>query len=204
MIDFLVYEKLNEPINVAIAYDQFSEDQKILKSNSTLLTQELSQAYKYLANFYLKKMKLDNAYDAATKCLEFAETRQEAQSILSQIAQSRNALREQEQSAAGSSANVDMEMGTSRPSQSDNLLNANQVNERALSPSLIALDNSDNPNINDTNTSMMNFAPNQMAERNQAASSSSELPTNSNSSQIQHDIQVSFNCCWVLTLNFQF
>ncbi len=34
---------------------------------------ELSQAYKYLANFYLKKMKLDNAYDAATKCLEFAE-----------------------------------------------------------------------------------------------------------------------------------
>ena len=34
---------------------------------------ELSQAYKYLANFYLKKMKLDNACDAATKCLEFPE-----------------------------------------------------------------------------------------------------------------------------------
>jgi hypothetical protein len=26
-----VYEKLNEPINVAIAYDQFTEDQKTLK-----------------------------------------------------------------------------------------------------------------------------------------------------------------------------
>ena len=34
---------------------------------------ELSQAYKFLANFYLKKMKLDNASDAATKCLEFPE-----------------------------------------------------------------------------------------------------------------------------------
>lgn len=36
-------------------------------------TNELSQAYKFLANFYLKKMKLDNAYEAATKCLEFPE-----------------------------------------------------------------------------------------------------------------------------------
>ena len=34
---------------------------------------ELSQAYKYLANFYLKKQKLDNAHEAASKCLEFAE-----------------------------------------------------------------------------------------------------------------------------------
>jgi hypothetical protein len=34
---------------------------------------ELSQAYKYLANFYLKKMKLDNAYEAASKCLDFPE-----------------------------------------------------------------------------------------------------------------------------------
>lgn len=119
-----VYEKLNEPINVAIVYDQFTEDQKLmrviffmfnfiniawvlklslfyffqLKENKFVrklflseyragfllieainilfflkTLNELCQAYKYLANFYLKKMKLDNAYDAAFKCLEFPE-----------------------------------------------------------------------------------------------------------------------------------
>ena len=61
-------------------------------------------------------MKLDNAYEAATKCLEFPEvfifviysqsliilkrfkkqTRQEAQSLLNQIAQTRNSFKEQE------------------------------------------------------------------------------------------------------------
>jgi anaphase-promoting complex subunit 8 len=85
-----VYDKLNEPINVAIAYDQFTEDQKLHRRATTSQINELSQAYKYLANFYLKKMKLDNAHEAATKCLDFAETRQEAQSILNQIAQQRN------------------------------------------------------------------------------------------------------------------
>jgi anaphase-promoting complex subunit 8 len=68
-----VYEKLNEPINVAIAYDQFTEDQKMQRRTNACQVNELSQAYKYLANFYLKKMKLDNAYEAAQKCLEFAE-----------------------------------------------------------------------------------------------------------------------------------
>ncbi len=66
-----VYEKLNEPINVAIAYDQFTEDAKLQRRQNQ--AQDLSQAYKYLANFYLKKMKLDNAYEAASKCLEFPE-----------------------------------------------------------------------------------------------------------------------------------
>lgn len=68
-----VYEKLNEPINVAIAYDQFTEDAKLQRRQNQ--AQDLSQAYKYLANFYLKKMKLDNAYEAASKCLEFPEVR---------------------------------------------------------------------------------------------------------------------------------
>ena len=68
---FKVYEKLNEPINVAIAYDQFAEDSKTNRRQNQ--AQDLSQAYKYFANFYLKKMKLDNAYEAADKCLEFPE-----------------------------------------------------------------------------------------------------------------------------------
>ena len=48
---------------------------KYLYLNVSMLKQmnELSQAYKYLANFYLKKQKLDNAHEAASKCLEFAE-----------------------------------------------------------------------------------------------------------------------------------
>jgi hypothetical protein len=50
-----VYEKLNEPNNVAIAYDQFTEDQKLNRRTSATQISELPQAYKYLANFYLKK-----------------------------------------------------------------------------------------------------------------------------------------------------
>ncbi|CAF0739094.1 unnamed protein product [Brachionus calyciflorus] len=180
-----VYEKLNEPINVAIAYDQFTEDQKILKTNSTLLNQELSQAYKYLANFYLKKMKLDQAYEAATKCLDFPETRQEAQSILSQIAQARNSIKEQESATGSGSSNVDMEIGSSNTQSDNGLLNVNRINQRGLSPSLIVLDNSDNPNINDTNISINTMNINQNTESSQGTSV--EAQVNSNSTHIQQD-----------------
>ena len=44
-----------------------------LKNLFFLFSKDLSQAYKYLANFYLKKIKLDNAYEAASKCLELPE-----------------------------------------------------------------------------------------------------------------------------------
>lgn len=34
---------------------------------------ELSQSYKYLANFFLKRNQLDKAYQYAQKCLEYDE-----------------------------------------------------------------------------------------------------------------------------------
>lgn len=74
-----------------------------------------------------------------------------------------------------------MEIGSNMPQ------NDEQINQRVLSPSIIALDNSDNPNINETNSSL-NLASNQVVEQNQAVSSSAvDVPTNSNSTQIQQD-----------------
>lgn len=34
---------------------------------------EMSQAYKYLANYYVKRNNMDEAYQYAQKCLEFEE-----------------------------------------------------------------------------------------------------------------------------------
>ena len=37
--------------------------------------EDLSHAYKYLANYYMSKDELDDAYAAAQKCAEFTEVR---------------------------------------------------------------------------------------------------------------------------------
>ncbi len=88
-----IYEKLNDQVNAAIAYDKYTQDQKLIQGSSNnfvIIKQlkivaavfkiyyfikgpDLSQAYSYLANYYFKKGRLDNAYEAATKCLEFPE-----------------------------------------------------------------------------------------------------------------------------------
>ena len=153
-----VYEKLNEPINVAIAYDQFTEDTKLQRRQNQ--AQDLCQAYKYLANFYLKKMKLDNAYEAASKCLEFPETRQEAQTLLNQIAQTRNSIKDHEggtgtgsttQSAAsvtdtpliGASNTVEMEIVNNTVTTEKNLTNeiANVDTTKNSKYDLLVMDN---------------------------------------------------------------
>ena len=41
-----------------------------------LLTyEEVSAAYKYLANYFVSKSRLDDAYDAAQKCTQYNEVR---------------------------------------------------------------------------------------------------------------------------------
>ena len=83
---------MNDSNNAAIAYDKFTQDQKLMGNANNCVNlilfikiyfyvrfffikkgSDLSQAYAYLANYYFKKRRLDNAYEAATKSLEFAE-----------------------------------------------------------------------------------------------------------------------------------
>merc|ERR1711910_235830 len=52
-------------------------------------TDEQSGAYKYLASYYLKQEMLNEAYDFAMKCTEFADVREEAKALLKEIASRR-------------------------------------------------------------------------------------------------------------------
>ena len=52
---------------------------------------EQSVAYRFLAKYYNEKNLLDEAYEFATKCTEFADTREEDKALLKEIASKRGA-----------------------------------------------------------------------------------------------------------------
>ncbi|XP_063236265.1 cell division cycle protein 23 homolog [Bacillus rossius redtenbacheri] len=82
-----LYDKLEESSNAKRAYLKYvTESEK----NAIADKSELSQAYKYLANAYLKTEDLDEAYQFAQKCLEYEETKEEGKALLKAIAQKRN------------------------------------------------------------------------------------------------------------------
>ena len=63
---FRLCDKLSKPDQAAAAFAAFVEqnDKPAVENKS-----ELSQAYKYLANYHVKNNKLDIGYDFARKCL---------------------------------------------------------------------------------------------------------------------------------------
>lgn len=83
----------------------------MIESSTNTMNVDLCQSYRYLANYYFKKGQLDQAYEAASKCLEFTETRLEAQTLLSQIAQSRTIKEQQDLQATCCNA-TDMDIGS--------------------------------------------------------------------------------------------
>ncbi|XP_077275865.1 cell division cycle protein 23 isoform X2 [Temnothorax americanus] len=84
-----LYEKLGEHDHAAAAYTDFVMDE----SRSVDRT-ELSHAYKYLAQYHLKKEQLDQAYHYAQKCLQFDETKEEAKVLLKTISEKRTKVEE--------------------------------------------------------------------------------------------------------------
>nr|CAD7608857.1 unnamed protein product [Timema genevievae] len=82
-----LYDKIGEASNAKKAYEKYVEE--CLK-NPNADKSELSQAYKYLANAYLKIEELDDAYQYAQKCLEYEEVKEEAKALLRTIAQKRS------------------------------------------------------------------------------------------------------------------
>ncbi|KAK3590022.1 hypothetical protein CHS0354_041047 [Potamilus streckersoni] len=83
-----LHERLHEDKLAAGAYSEFINQANI---QGTFSYEDQSQAYKYLANFYLKNGQLDEAYEAAQKCAEYTENREEVKAILRQIQQERTA-----------------------------------------------------------------------------------------------------------------
>ncbi|XP_014779222.1 cell division cycle protein 23 homolog [Octopus bimaculoides] len=88
-----LYERLNEEQQAAAAYSQYINQvhrqntlRRIGDQNNFYASEEMAQAYKYLANFYLRQNRLDEAYHAAQQCTSYNETKEEGKALLRQIA----------------------------------------------------------------------------------------------------------------------
>ena len=81
-----LYDRTNDTDQAAAAYNQY-----IIETEAQGITDrdEQSGAYKYLASYYLKQEMLNEAYDFAMKCTEFADVREEAKALLKEIASRR-------------------------------------------------------------------------------------------------------------------
>jgi anaphase-promoting complex subunit 8 len=63
-----LYDKLNEFNHAAAAFTEYVTENELRADKS-----ELCQAYKYLANYFIKRNQVDEAYNYAQKCLEYEE-----------------------------------------------------------------------------------------------------------------------------------
>lgn len=72
MFGFRLYDNLNDVDNAAAAYTEYClSEHKPTPYNGDQAN--LYSAYRYLANYHMKKGQLDDAYTYAYKCLESEE-----------------------------------------------------------------------------------------------------------------------------------
>lgn len=83
-----LFESSSEPDQAAAAYDQYIKDTEEAGISDR---DDQSVAYRYLARYYNKQNLLDEAYECATKCTEFADSREEDKALLKEIASKRGA-----------------------------------------------------------------------------------------------------------------
>ncbi|KAI2798991.1 Anaphase-promoting complex subunit 23 [Blomia tropicalis] len=81
----LLYEKMDEEHKAAAVYNEYVNhfEEKQLAYN--LATSDLTLAYKFLANYFFKNNKFQQAQTAAQMCMCFNETRDEAKELLNKI-----------------------------------------------------------------------------------------------------------------------
>ncbi|PSN36214.1 Cell division cycle protein 23 [Blattella germanica] len=96
-----LYDKLQEQDHAAAAYTEY-----VTENESRADKSEMSQAFRYLANYYVKRNRVDDAYKYAQKCLEFEETKEEGKALLRTIAQKRSQQEEGEMQVEEDSASV--------------------------------------------------------------------------------------------------
>ena len=73
-----LYKKTSEVDQAAAAYDQYIKDTEEAGISDR---DEQSVAYRFLAKYFNEKNLLDEAYEMATKCTEFADTREEDKAL---------------------------------------------------------------------------------------------------------------------------
>jgi len=85
-----LYEKTDDHDQAAAAYHQF-----ILESENDSLSEDrdqLSRAYRFLAQYHFKKGHLDEAFGYAQKCTQFADTREDGKALLKEITSKRGTV----------------------------------------------------------------------------------------------------------------
>lgn len=83
-----LYERLHEDNKAAVAFADFINRVSNADSADPIhgsTASELSHAFKFLANYHLSRGELKLAQNAAQKCTQFAETRDEGKSLLKEI-----------------------------------------------------------------------------------------------------------------------
>lgn len=99
-----LYEKLSEDDQAAAAYSDYIRDGG---ARGAADRDEQCHAYLFLAKYYFKRLKLEEAYENAQKSTEYPETKEEAKALLKQIAHRRahdsEAMQVEDGSKGGSS-----------------------------------------------------------------------------------------------------
>lgn len=80
-----LYVKLNEEDKAAAVYNEFVNHFEENKTVYQLSLSDLTIAYKYLANYFLKHKKYEQAQVAAQMCMYFNEARDEGKELLNKI-----------------------------------------------------------------------------------------------------------------------
>lgn len=78
-----MYEKLKEERQAAAAFTDYIRDAEARNATDR---DELCHAYLYLAKYYYEHHKLEEAHENAQKCLDYPETKEDAKTLLRQIA----------------------------------------------------------------------------------------------------------------------
>ena len=81
-----LFEKNGDNEQAAAAFQQYVADSE---ANGIIDRDQSSRAFKFMANFFLKKGNLDKAYEYSQKCTEFADTKEEGKALLKEIANRR-------------------------------------------------------------------------------------------------------------------
>ncbi|KAF6201127.1 hypothetical protein GE061_005574 [Apolygus lucorum] len=89
-----LFDRLLDVEQAATAFTEYVNENDSAEAENK---SELSQAYKYLANFHLNKNELDLAYNYAQKSLNFEETKEEGKALLKTISQKRGLVEDVKQ-----------------------------------------------------------------------------------------------------------
>ena len=85
-----LYEKTDDHDQAAAAYQHFITDATDAGEGFSDDRDQLSKAYRFLANYHKEKGHFHEAYEYAQKCTEFADTREDGKALLKEISLQRD------------------------------------------------------------------------------------------------------------------